>query len=365
MERLRPKEIDTLFSYLPELYAHRDLEEFKSSVLRSLSDIVPWEFASYNERDLRSHTNVFIPEPTPPDLPEAEEALDTHVGENPIVNYYLQTRDGRALRISDFLTQREFRKLGLYNEYYRKVGIDHSLLVGLSITTSPMIAIGFGRNGRDFSERERLLLDTLRPHLIQAYQNAAAVERNRLESRSLRQAIEEIEGAVISLSQDGRPQMVTEKARRLLAEYFGPVERTEEFPEDLGRWVQHQRSLLSGGDDAPPPPGPLAVERGGGKLVVRLVSDDVEEGTCLLLLEEQAPPISAEDFTSLPELTRREGEILHLVARGKSDQQAASSLHVSPYTVGKHLQNVYRKLGVGGRAGAVSKALEASGRLRP
>lgn len=99
--------------------------------------------------------------------------------------------------------------------------------------------------------------------------------------------------------------------------------------------------------------------------MVRLVSDDVEDGSYLLLLEEQPPPISPEDFTSLPELTRREGEILHLVARGRTDRQVASALYVSPYTVNKHLHNVYRKLGVGGRAGAVSKALEASGHLRP
>lgn len=163
MERLRQRDLDTLFSYLPELYAHRDLEEFRSSVVKSISGVFPWEFASYNERDLRSHTNVFIPEPTPPNLPEAEEALDTYVGENPVVNYYYQTGDGRALRISDFLTQREFRRLSLYSEYYRKVGIDRSLLVGLSVTTSPRVAIGFGRSGRDFSERERLLFDTLRP----------------------------------------------------------------------------------------------------------------------------------------------------------------------------------------------------------
>jgi DNA-binding CsgD family transcriptional regulator len=53
-------------------------------------------------------------------------------------------------------------------------------------------------------------------------------------------------------------------------------------------------------------------------------------------------------------LTRREREILAWVARGKTNREVAAALHLSPGTVRKHLDNVYAKLGVGSRAGAVA-----------
>jgi DNA-binding NarL/FixJ family response regulator len=44
------------------------------------------------------------------------------------------------------------------------------------------------------------------------------------------------------------------------------------------------------------------------------------------------------------ELTKRECEILRLLAKGMSRNEIAARLFVSPETVKKHLQNAYRKL---------------------
>jgi len=55
-------------------------------------------------------------------------------------------------------------------------------------------------------------------------------------------------------------------------------------------------------------------------------------------------------------LTPREREILAWVARGKTNREIAAVLYLAPGTVGKHLDNVYGKLGVGSRAAAVARA---------
>ena len=55
-------------------------------------------------------------------------------------------------------------------------------------------------------------------------------------------------------------------------------------------------------------------------------------------------------------LTPREREILAWVARGKTNREIAGVLYLAPGTVRKHLDNVYAKLGVGNRAGAVARA---------
>jgi DNA-binding NarL/FixJ family response regulator len=52
-------------------------------------------------------------------------------------------------------------------------------------------------------------------------------------------------------------------------------------------------------------------------------------------------------------LSRREREILSRVAEGRKNGQIAEELFLAEQTIKYHLTNVYRKLGVDGRAGAV------------
>ena len=56
-------------------------------------------------------------------------------------------------------------------------------------------------------------------------------------------------------------------------------------------------------------------------------------------------------------LTARELEILLLAARGLSNTQIASSLHLSEATVKRHLANIYPKMGVASRGEAAREAL--------
>ena len=55
-------------------------------------------------------------------------------------------------------------------------------------------------------------------------------------------------------------------------------------------------------------------------------------------------------------LTKREIEILRLVANGYSNKEISKKLNVSEYTVKNHLANIYRKLDCRGRVQALNKA---------
>ncbi|MGZ5394781.1 MAG: response regulator transcription factor, partial [Mycobacterium sp.] len=55
-------------------------------------------------------------------------------------------------------------------------------------------------------------------------------------------------------------------------------------------------------------------------------------------------------------LTRREIEILTRIASGATNRQVAEALFISDKTVGRHLANIYAKLGVSSRTAAVSWA---------
>jgi len=57
-------------------------------------------------------------------------------------------------------------------------------------------------------------------------------------------------------------------------------------------------------------------------------------------------------------LSERETEVLVLVARGPSNAQIASSLHLAEATVKRHVANVYLKIGVRSRSEAIRTALQ-------
>lgn len=65
------------------------------------------------------------------------------------------------------------------------------------------------------------------------------------------------------------------------------------------------------------------------------------------------PPSAPE----LADLTRREAEILDLVARGWTSKETAAHLDVSTFTVQTHLRHIYEKLHVRSRTEAASKWL--------
>lgn len=83
------------------------------------------------------------------------------------------------------------------------------------------------------------------------------------------------------------------------------------------------------------------------------------------VLEQFSPPQSTPDPPSqhqappFDELTRRELEVLGLIAQGLRNREISARLHISDKTVGNHISNVFRKLQVADRVQAIIRAREA------
>lgn len=68
------------------------------------------------------------------------------------------------------------------------------------------------------------------------------------------------------------------------------------------------------------------------------------------------PSVLQVDQTQLIEpLSKRELEVLHLIAEGLTNPEIASKLYLSLNTVKVHTRNIYSKLGVNNRTKAVTK----------
>lgn len=359
MEQMRQRDIEVFLSFVRATYGHLDLKSFATQVVSTLPSVIPADLVLYSEVNPRKRTATWVMEPIPPRVSELTPAFERYVRERPRVHPHGQSRGGEALRISDFLARSRFQKLRFYDRVHRMIGAEHRMTTELPTTPPLEIGIYLSRSGEDFSERDRLLLDMLRPHLAQAHRNAEAATEMRTYLDSAQHAVEELDRGVIVLTPGCRVRWCTNRARRLATEYFGPFGPASRLPEELRRWAEHQRSLLSANGAVPPLPEPLIAERLGQRLVVRFVAD-AEENRYLLLLEKQTLPFSAGTLRSLG-LTRREAEILLWIARGKTNTEVAELLYISPRTVKKHLEHIYQKLGVERRTEAVSRALEIFG----
>ena len=82
------------------------------------------------------------------------------------------------------------------------------------------------------------------------------------------------------------------------------------------------------------------------------------------LLESFTRSMSPERMDIVEGLTEREREVLTLVGKGRSNDQIAEGLFLSPTTVKTHVNRTMTKLGVHDRAGLVVVAYE-SGLVRP
>ncbi|MFN0074586.1 MAG: ATP-binding protein [Chloroflexota bacterium] len=81
----------------------------------------------------------------------------------------------------------------------------------------------------------------------------------------------------------------------------------------------------------------------------------IEEAMLIELPAKSPQPAIASGAAQ--ELSRREGEVLRLIARGRTSKEIADELVVSLATVERHLTHIYTKLSVRGRSEAVAWAL--------
>jgi len=220
-----------------------------------------------------------------------------------------------------------------------------------------VIGIALNRSGSlDFSERDRLLLNLVRPHVVQAYRNARAVTRMSRNLGMAFSALDSLDSAIVLVTQAARV-LATRRATQLLAKYFpGTAPTHSQLPDTLRRWTRHQMDNLRG-TSVPAVLTPLTVEKGGSRLVVRLLPDT----DCFPLNLTEPPNAAAHETFQRFGLTPREAEVLSWVAQGKTNIVIGKILGLSPRTVQKHLEHIFQRLGVETRTAAAAWALQTHG----
>jgi DNA-binding NarL/FixJ family response regulator len=243
---------------------------------------------------------------------------------HPLCGYRSSSDDWTtALKVSDFVTLREFRRTPIYDALYREE-IDHWLDVGLEREPARTRLFIFTRfDQSDFDERDRLVAALLQPHLAKRAEEAEAALRATEALAAIEEGTIEEARRVVLCSASGLIEFGSASSRALLKHYLGL---------DNGRVPT---SVLARRE--------LRLRDGGRSLHVRIVRTD---NMHLLMLEEHDARAET--------LTAREQQVLELAARGRENEAIALELGIAPATVAKHLEHVYRKLGVQNRTAAAA-----------
>jgi DNA-binding response OmpR family regulator/DNA-binding CsgD family transcriptional regulator len=163
-----------------------------------------------------------------------------------------------------------------------------------------------------------------------------------------RSALDAFGNATLAVSpRDSRIVWQTPLARRLLHKYFAPPETAAhtQTPAPLEAW-------LAGGAGAP-----LTIGKASSRLVFSLAGGGSGSEQWMIVLREESDDARVQALMALFGLTRRESEVLHWAMMGKTNRDIGDILGTSPRTVNKHLENLFRKLGVETRTAAAALAL--------
>jgi DNA-binding CsgD family transcriptional regulator len=256
-----------------------------------------------------------------------------------------------TVRLSDLLSPRRFWSTESWSTFYRPARSRFTMSAQLSPPgSSPFISIDLDRDLRDFSDRELRLFDLLRPYLREAYEQACRLERLRRQVPSPRQSgsglvfdaqhrLMQSDGELIRWTQQcglNRPPLATlpDSLAEAVWLHYSSFQRDDLSQRD---WRLHR--TVQG------PQGPISFT----------VHWNAYERQTVFLVSQGCKVRHWESLMSLG-LTRREAESLFWLSEGKSNVVIASLLSISPRTVQKHLESVYRKTGFDTRTTAATEA---------
>ena len=368
---LGAKDMQQLNQEIQQIYTIHNLDTFGLDTLKIIDRLVPSEIPSFNSTHLQTRqlSGIFLHHSPDFYTPELQEVVCKYYEEHPIAQHMPQTIGG-AYKISDFITQSEFHCLeGLYQQYLGLFSIEDQMTIFLpqpstidaknTLQIEPML-VGFSlnRTRRSFTERDRSILNLLRPHLSQAYFNAQRFRQLHQNAYQLQQSLDCL-GTII-LNTEGRVISIAPQVIIWLETYFTKSSCCTQLPDHLWSWVKHQVNGLGHKSDLAQVCQPLRIQQNERELTVRLVLES--DLRYLLLLEEQA--LSSFNSLELLGLSHRETEVLKWLMQGKDNKYIAIQLTIKVGTVRKHLENIYLKLGVRSRTEAISYALDKLGFLQ-
>jgi DNA-binding CsgD family transcriptional regulator len=179
--RMRADRREAVLDFLLEAIADKGTAPFPADVLAGLRRVVRCETVAYWEWSAHELLEFSMAADQPEVILPVWDAYPQVRQHDPLAGGApngspLPNRDwlGRALMISDFISDREFRRRGLYAEVCKPLGVRAVMKVFLPTGGAIGASLVFDTTRSRFTETDRLTLQRLVPHLAQLRRNAHA-----------------------------------------------------------------------------------------------------------------------------------------------------------------------------------------------
>jgi DNA-binding CsgD family transcriptional regulator len=161
--------------------------EFYRHGLSALTKIVPADLITLSVSDFDTSHRSVMSNPASAISSREIEVFDHFFHVHPLVRVHGRNPHAGTYRISDLLPKRDFHRTPLYNEYYRPIRIDHVMAVPVHIDSRFVVGFVLNRSGRGgFSDRDRKMMDLLRPNMTTFYRLCLALDDARTAGGQLR-----------------------------------------------------------------------------------------------------------------------------------------------------------------------------------
>jgi DNA-binding CsgD family transcriptional regulator len=207
---------DRLSDILLALYGAEDLDDFRRRALATVEREFGGELVCHNEVNLHNGDSLSALSQPIAEFDALRPRFFDHIEQHPSVQHHLALRgaETRAVKTSDFVSQRRWRNSDIYQAFYRPLAdVRYQLTIGQAID-STLILFAISRRHRDFSESERGLLSLLRPHFMQSYRHAR--ERGELKVLSARAVPAQCEDGALEFGLMTRYELSRREAQVLL-----------------------------------------------------------------------------------------------------------------------------------------------------
>jgi DNA-binding CsgD family transcriptional regulator len=147
---------------------------FARGGIASLAPVIGSELTTLSVCDLDSNHRSVVSDAPGAISARQLEVFDRYFPEHPLVRAHGRHPGAVTKRISDLVPGDAFLESPLYNDYYRPIGIRHTMALPVYVDQRLLVSFVFNRASSPFGERELQLAETLRPHLANLYRLVGA-----------------------------------------------------------------------------------------------------------------------------------------------------------------------------------------------
>ncbi|MBW2368465.1 MAG: helix-turn-helix transcriptional regulator [Deltaproteobacteria bacterium] len=259
-------------------------------------------------------------------------------------------------------------KTEYYNDFLKPQNIHDQLAIYLKSGNRflGVTALFRPRSSPVFSVAEKAKAKLMVPFLTAAVERAMSIKKSRDLVQTIRSLTPDLpyDGIVI-LDRSLTPVYYNKAAFDIIACLHQSDGKHRSFPEDLPETLMIEAQKLSTAmnrserKDIACTELKIPTRNHSGKITthLRVLYNDDLSPKILICFNPTNKSLKPNSALRKMGISKRELDIVHLLAEGKKNSEIAASLFISEYTVENHLRSIYRKMDVKNRTALVCKVI--------